>query len=212
MSYEIAFRLFSFGRRRRRGARRVYSRVGVPQPIHFRDGQELSLLGRNFTIRIAEGTGATSRVRTAEGVVSITLADALNQRQRKKHISALSRRAISASVLPDLRSRVEGLNARHFNFELGGVRIKDQLTRWGSYSKRTNTIYLNFRLLFAPEDVLDYVIVHELAHIRELNHSKEFWSLVGGAVPDFKARKKWLRENGGRLGSEPRMVQTLLAA
>jgi hypothetical protein len=207
-----AFRIFLFGRRRQRRPRRVYVRVGVPQPVDFYDGRELSLLGRGFVIRVEEGTGRTSRARVENGVVSVRLAESVTGRQRKRHIGALSRRAISNCVLPDVRARVEALNARHFNYELGGVRIKDQKTRWGSYSKRTNNIYLNFRLLFAPDDVLDYVIVHELAHIRELNHSRDFWRLVEGAVPDYKARKKWLRENGGRLGSEPRPVQKLLTA
>lgn len=212
MAGDIAFRLFSFGRRRVWRVRRVYTRVGVPQPIEFRDGQELSLLGKSFTIRVADGAGATSRARTSDGIVSVTLAGSLSKKQRKKHINTLSRRAISNCLLPDLRARVEALNARHFNYELGGVRIKDQLTRWGSYSKRTNNIYLNFRLLFAPEEMLDYVIIHELAHIKELNHSRDFWGLVSGAMPDFRERKRWLRENGGRLGRERKPVQKLLTA
>lgn len=206
--------MFLFGGSPRRRSvwrvRRVYTRVGVPRPLDLREGRELSLLGKSFAIRVGEAGGATSRARVENGVVTIRLADSLSARERKKHISSLSRRAISNCLLPDLRARVDALNARHFGYELGGVRIKDQRTRWGSYSRRTNTIYLNFRLLFAPDDMLDYVIVHELAHIRELNHSKDFWRLVGGAIPDFKARKKWLRDNGGRLGAAPKRVQAPL--
>ncbi len=198
-----AFRIFLFGPRR---ARRVYFRSRSPRPIDFRDGQELSVLGKDFVIRISESAGATSRARVEDGVVCISLADSLGGRQRKKHIGTLSRRAISNSVLPDLRARVDALNARHFGFELTGVRIRDQATRWGSYSKRTNVMNLNFRLLFAPGDVLDYVIVHELAHIKELNHSRDFWSLVGSAIPDYKEKRKWLRKKGNSLGlpGEPR--------
>lgn len=202
-----AFRIFLFGPRR---YRRVYYRRRGPQPIDFRDGQELSVLGKGFVIRIEEGGGATSRARVKDGVVAVRLAGSLKGRQRKKHISTLSRRAISNCVLPDLRARVDALNARHFGFPLSGVRIRDQATRWGSYSKRTNTIQLNFRLLFAPDDVLDYVIVHELAHIKELNHSKDFWRLVGGVVPDYKAKRKWLREKSAGLGAAPERVQKRL--
>src|SRR5271157_5152844 len=117
-----AFRIFLFGPRR---TRRVYSRSRGPRPIDFRDGQELSVLGKDFVIRIAEGAGATSRARVENGVVTLRLADSLKGRQRKKHISTLSRKAISNCVLPDLRARVDALNARHFAFSLNGVRIRD---------------------------------------------------------------------------------------
>lgn len=207
---DIPFRLFFIRTRRR--PRRARRGAGVPQPVDLHDGRELAILGRNFTIHVDQGAGRTSRARVENGVVSVRLAESVSGRQRKRHIAALSRRAISNCLLPDVRVRVAALNARHFNYELGGVGIKDQRTRWGSYSKRTNNIYLNFRLLFAPDEVLDYVIVHELAHIKRLDHSREFWRLVEGAAPDYKAQRKWLRENGDRLGAETRPVQTLLTA
>ena len=202
---EIPFRIFFLKRRVTR--RRARSQAGVPQPIDLRDGQELSVMGKAFAIRVEDGAGMTSRARVDNGIVSVRLADSLKGRQRKRHISTLSRKAISNCVLPDLTARVNALNAQHFGFELNGVGIKDQLTRWGSYSKRTNRVYINFRLLFAPDDILDYVILHELAHIRELNHSKDFWRLVGGAVPDFKEKRRWLRKNGNRLGPARKPAQ-----
>jgi hypothetical protein len=189
---------FSFWRRRVR-VRRRRSGAGAPRPLRFRDGQELSLMGRDFVIGVSEGSGGSSRVRLSDGRIEIALAQGLGPRERNRHVNALARRAISRCVLPDLALRVGALNSSHFGFELGPVRLKDQLTRWGSYSKATNSIAINFRLLFAPPEILDYVIVHELAHMRELNHSRSFWSLVGAAVPEYKARRKWLRENGGRL-------------
>lgn len=190
---------FNFFRRPRRMIRRRYAGAGVPRPLRFRDGQELSLMGKTFSINVTEGNGSTSRVRMANGRVEISLANGLGNRERGRHIDLLARRAISRCVLPDLALRVGELNASHFGFELGPVRIKDQLTRWGSYSRGTNTLSLNFRLLLAPPGILDYVIVHELAHIKELNHSREFWGLVGRTVPDYKERRKWLRRNGGKL-------------
>jgi predicted metal-dependent hydrolase len=191
--------LFGFGptRTRRTRVRRYGS--GAPSPLRFRDGQELSLLGRNFAIGVSEGSGSASRVRLVNERIEIALAQGLGARDRNSHVSALARRAISKRIQPELALRVGALNSSHFGFELGPVRIKDQRTRWGSYSKATNTISLNFRLLFAPPEILDYVIVHELAHIRELNHSRRFWNLVGTAIPEYRQRRKWLRENGGRL-------------
>ena len=80
----------------------------------------------------------------------------------------------------------------------GQIAIRTQHTRWGSCSSMGN---LNFNCLLAlvPPEVLDYVVVHELCHRKELNHSDRFWSLVERILPDYKTHRKWLKENGTRL-------------
>ena len=75
------------------------------------------------------------------------------------------------------------------------LRIGDQRSRWGSASSR-GTVSLSWRLLLAPLDVLDYVVVHELCHLRELNHSRRFWKLVATARPGYEAQKRWLDRHG----------------
>jgi predicted metal-dependent hydrolase len=79
------------------------------------------------------------------------------------------------------------------------VAVKDQRRRWGSCSARTGALNLNWRIVMAPPQVVDYVVVHELSHIKHPNHSPAFWSLVAQFVPDYKARRKWLRQHGDRL-------------
>lgn len=174
--------------------------MAKPKTVKFYNGQIIPVMGKNFIINISDGDIRNSRAVVEKEAIDIRLASGLSERQREKHISILSRKAISRAVLPDVKSRINELNGRHFGFTFNELKIKDQMTRWGSYSKRTNNIYLNFRLLFAPEDVMNSVIVHELAHIKEQNHSKEFWKLVIGAVPDYKEKRKWLRKNGNSLG------------
>jgi predicted metal-dependent hydrolase len=80
------------------------------------------------------------------------------------------------------------------------IQIRNQKTRWGSYSQRTGTLSLNFRLLMAPPEVVDYVIAHELAHAEHPNHGPRFWRLVAEHVPGHEERDDWLDENGHRLG------------
>jgi len=78
------------------------------------------------------------------------------------------------------------------------IHIKDQKSRWGSCSGRGN-LNFNWRLIMAPEPVCDYVIIHELCHLRFMDHSASFWKLVESICPDYKQYRNWLKENGGEL-------------
>ncbi len=88
--------------------------------------------------------------------------------------------------------------AKMLQVDFEAVYIKDQKSRWGSCSGRGN-LNFNFRILMAPEEVCDYVVIHELCHLVHMNHSKEFWDLVASVCPGYKVCKKWLKENGERL-------------
>lgn len=84
--------------------------------------------------------------------------------------------------------------ARVLGLEYKRVFVKDQRTLWGSCSGRKN-LNFNWRLAAAPPEALDYVVIHELCHLREMNHSKRFWAHVRAACPEYKARRRWLRDN-----------------
>ena len=78
------------------------------------------------------------------------------------------------------------------------IAIRDQRTRWGSCSSR-GTLSFNWRLVLAPPEVAGYVVVHELCHLREPNHSPRFWRLVAGARPGYPEQRRWLAEHGWEL-------------
>lgn len=78
------------------------------------------------------------------------------------------------------------------------VSIRDQRTRWGSCSSK-GSLSFNWKLYLAPPQCLDYVVVHELCHLVEMNHSPAFWSLVESIMPDYRTWKKWLKDNGHTL-------------
>ena len=88
--------------------------------------------------------------------------------------------------------------ARQVGVTYGRITVRDQKTRWGSCSQ-TGNLNFNFRLILAPSEVLDYVVVHELCHRRQMNHSAQFWQEVAQVLPDYRKRKAWLTENGWRL-------------
>jgi predicted metal-dependent hydrolase len=114
------------------------------------------------------------------------------------------RKGIARRVLPDLEARIRKINDTHFRADLRRVSLRDNSSRWGSYSPK-GAVHLNFRLLFAPPEILEYVIVHELAHSRYRGHGPRFWGTVERVVPDYKEKRKWLREKGHTLG--PAAVQ-----
>ena len=80
----------------------------------------------------------------------------------------------------------------------GRITIRHQKTRWGSCSAKGN-LNFNCLLMLAPPRVLDYVVVHELCHRKEMNHSAAFWTLVASFCPDYRQSQKWLKENGADL-------------
>lgn len=79
--------------------------------------------------------------------------------------------------------------------DYGRISIRHQKTRWGSCSTKGN-LNFNCLLMLAPEDVRDYVVVHELCHRKEMNHSSAFWAEVARVVPDYREKERWLKENG----------------
>ena len=156
----------------------------------FFHGQRISALGRQYDIVVARGSRFGAR--TGDGRIEVRAAE---HPEADARISELVRREIVRQLMPELLGKVESLNRTHFSASIPRVTVRDNLTRWGSCGP-DGAISLNFKLLFMPESVLDYVIIHELAHTKYRSHGPRFWALVERAVPDYRERRKWLRENG----------------
>ena len=101
----------------------------------------------------------------------------------------------------DIFTRKTEWFARIMGVTYGRIAIREQKTRWGSCSSKGN-LNFNWLLILAPPEVLDYVVVHELCHRRQMNHSQAFWKEVEKILPDYRERQKWLKDNGWRLMEE----------
>ena len=106
-------------------------------------------------------------------------------------------RKLADEAMQDLPRRV-----RHFaplvGVTFGRITIRNQKTRWGSCSSKKN-LNFNCLLMLTPPEVRDYVVVHELCHIREMNHSARFWAQVERVLPHYRVQVRWLRENGAAI-------------
>ena len=110
------------------------------------------------------------------------------------------------TLAEQMRQRLPEKLNRHgasMGVTFGRVTIRCQQTRWGSCSSRGN-LNFNCLLMLAPEEVLDYVVVHELAHRKQMNHSALFWQEVARECPDYKKSLRWLKDRGGALLSRAR--------
>jgi len=122
------------------------------------------------------------------------------RREEQEHLPALSHeeiRQLAGKAMTVIPERV-AYYAPLVGVDYGRITIRNQKTRWGSCSSRGN-LNFNCLLMLTPPEIIDYVVVHELCHRKEMNHSPMFWKEVGNVLPDYARRRKWLKENGGAL-------------
>lgn len=161
--------------------------AAVRGPAPFADGATFPLLGETITIRRDEGRSA----------VPVLDGDVLVVGGREETLSARVRRWLVDRASREIEPRIRAASLR-VGREPRRVTVRDTRSRWGSCSKDGN-ISLSWRLVLAPGHVLDYVIAHEMAHLRELNHGPRFWTLVEKVCPEFERSRQWLRDHGSQL-------------
>jgi predicted metal-dependent hydrolase len=156
-------------------------------PKQFVDGEQFLYLGENYPLEILEK-------RTKPLVLNGKFTLAAEMRGNAREVFEKWYRKQAAL---EIKPRSTDLADEHgFSFTI--IRINGAKTRWGSCGPK-GSLNFTWRLVMAPPDVIDYVIIHELVHLRVRNHSRRYWHAVGEIMPDYKSRLNWLAENGHHL-------------
>ena len=159
--------------------------------VELRDGGRVPYLGRELALSVrAEPGRRRAHVALRGDSLQVKLGETHSLRAT---LEAWYRRRARAEIAPRLDAAVARAGTRYTS-----LTIRAQRTRWASCSDR-GSMSFNWRLLLAPEEILDYVVEHEVAHLEVMGHSRRFWALVGRRCPDYRERERWLRRYGSTL-------------
>ena len=150
-------------------------------PITWHPGMEILYHGQSVHLELE----ADSSIRFGPEQLTVTDATADLRPAIQAHLRRLAGQELPARVLE--------LAAEH-GINVTRITVRNQKSRWGSCSRR-GTISLNWRLIQSPDFVRDYIILHELAHRRQMNHSEKFWQEVARLCPDYQSAERWLKQN-----------------
>lgn len=152
----------------------------------YEPGEKFYYLGEEVVLCIcSDQIHKHQKIRVRENSLIICLE---GTKKTKEMIEDFYRKKASEII----HDRLQYFN-EHYQFIYHRVTFRNQKTRWGSCSAKGN-LNFNWRLAMAPIEVIDYVVVHELCHLEQMNHSPQFWALVSQLIPTYKVRRKWLRE------------------
>lgn len=167
---------------------RVLESRKIPPQV-LRPGMEVLFRGQAARLEIDRNDDSW-RLRFAQEAVRLAAPDGNLRPPLEAHLQTLAR--------GELVARAKQL-AQDCGTPVGRVVVRNQKSRWGSCSYN-RTISLNWRLIQLPAQVCDYIIIHELMHLRHLNHSAHFWAEVEKACPDYRTAEDWLKKNSGQVG------------
>lgn len=180
--------------------RHLQKQMSASQKIrqkNYTSGEKLLYRGRSYPLIIEEVISSEYFAVFKGSRIVVYIPPDLAPEEKPQMVKSLIEEWYKGQAQKLLPEQVD-YYAKMLNTPFNRLKVKDQKTRWGSCSNKGN-INLNWRIIMAPHQVAAYVIIHELTHLRHMNHSKEFWKMVESSLPEYKKWKKWLTLNGKEL-------------
>jgi predicted metal-dependent hydrolase len=171
-----------------------------PGPARLAAGGKIMVRGSPRDLVVAATDRARARLEAGDPV-RVMLPGGLDEETRERLTGDLLERWLRRSALEDAQAQARRHGPPH-GLVPSAIRIKAQRRLWGSCTA-AGVVNLNWRLILAPPEVLEYVVVHELCHLRERHHQPPFWRLVAEVLPDYGPRRRWLKDNGHLLSLRP---------
>ncbi len=170
-----------------------------PAPKEFMSGEKLPYLGRRYRLKVNKENNSSKEVdvRLYRGKFYIGLSSQINESERRTKIRQALIKWYRSHAQKRIAERVEKYQSK-IGVTPAKVKVKHQKKRWGSCSNKRN-LNFNWRIIMAPISLVDYVVVHELTHLKYPHHSKEFWDTIASILPDYKERRERLRVKGNTL-------------
>lgn len=161
----------------------------------YKSGMVIKTPLKSLELQITRVTGKKASTKIVNDRLQLALPNPPEGGFSTQFVQKLISNEIGKTHYPWFSEKVDSWNQSHFNEQIDDLKLKYLTSKWGSCSSNRRMVF-STRLLLAPERAVDYVIVHELAHLKELNHSRAFWKWVDKAMPDFKKWDALLRKNG----------------
>lgn len=157
-------------------------------------GEQVLFLGRKYRLKVVEtGDGPAAELVLMGRRITIAIKKDMVEEKRKEIIREVLTKWYYSRATEIILQRIKRYS-HLLNLEPKKILIRNQNKRWGSCS-RSGVLRFNWRISMAPVSIVDYVVVHEICHLNEKNHSGEFWRQVALVLPDYKKRRQWLRDS-----------------
>lgn len=170
-----------------------------PQLFHaenkrYKNGDTIQLFDKTLTVAIEKNDRQQNTAQIKGNTIYISISNSLEEEIYYKTVSKLVYKVLANYYKNTIWQWLNHLNERHRFGILKNMSIKNNSSNWGSCSSK-GKINISVRLFLAPKEVVEYVLIHELAHLQEQNHGNNFWQLVQKACPSYKQHEKWLKKH-----------------
>lgn len=163
-----------------------------PRPKYL-NGDIFYYLGEPVTLELVPSSFWRPRINIRGDKMIISIHREMKMTEGKKLIKKTIQLFFKKKAEEVIHDRLQFFNG-HYGHEYKRVTLRNQKSRWGSCSTQKN-LNFNWKLVMAPIEIIDYVVVHEMCHLKQMNHSAKFWNLVAERMPNYKEMRKWLKEN-----------------